>query len=128
MSAIDPRRSLALLKPELDLLTERIARLTPEELDRPSNLAQWSVADVAVHITRVCDSIDLAVHRAMAGDRTPAFGEAARPREAEIRKKSPQGWAEHGRACGKRIADTVAGLTDAELERHTFPHPFGERS
>jgi len=42
MSAIDPRRSLALLKPELELLTERIARLTPEELGRPSNLANWS--------------------------------------------------------------------------------------
>jgi hypothetical protein len=61
MSAIDPRRSLALLKPELELLTERIARLTPEELDRPSNLANWSVADVAGYITRVCDSINLRV-------------------------------------------------------------------
>jgi hypothetical protein len=99
MSAIDPRRSLGLLKPEQELLNQRIARLTPEELDRPSNLARWSVADVAVHITRVCDSIDLAVQRAMVGDKTPAFGEAARPREAEIRAKGPQGWAEHGRAC-----------------------------
>ena len=128
MSEIDPRRSLALLKPELDLLTERIARLTSEELGRPSNLTPWSVADVAVHITRVCDSIDLAVHRAMAGDRTPAFGEAARPREAEIRTKGPQDWATHGQACCQRIRETVSGLTDEQLGRYTFPHPFGERS
>lgn len=128
MSAIDPRRSLALLKPELELLTERIERLTPEELDRPSNLAPWSVADVAVHITRVCDSINLAVQRAMVGDRTPAFGEAARPREAEIRAKGSQGWAAHARACCQRIIETVSGLTDEQLGRYTFPHPFGERS
>jgi uncharacterized protein (TIGR03083 family) len=127
MSAIDPRRSLALLNPELELLTGRIARLTPEERARPSNLASWTVADVAVHITRVCDSIDLAIQRARVGDRTPAFGEAARPREAEIRTKTPQGWAEHGRACCQRIAETVSGLTDEQLERYTFPHPFGER-
>jgi uncharacterized protein (TIGR03083 family) len=128
MTAIDPRRSLALLKPELERLTERVACLAPTELDRPSNLANWSVADVAVHIMRVCDSIDLAVQRAMVGDRTPAFGEAARPREAEIRAKGPQGWAEHGRACCRRIIETVSGLTDEQLARYTFPHPFGERS
>ena len=128
MSAIDPRRSLALLNPELALLTERIGRLTAEEGARPSNLAGWSVDDVAVHIMRVCDSIDLATRRATVGDRTPAFGEAARPREAEIRAKDPQGRAEHGRACVRRVAETVSGLTDEQLERHTFPHPFGERS
>jgi len=128
MSAIDPRRSLELLKSEQALLNERIARLTPEELDRPSNLARWSVADVAVHITRVCDSINLAVQRAMVGDKTPAFGEAARPREEEIRAKGPQGWAEHGRECCRRITEIVSGLTDEQLGRYTFPHPFGERS
>jgi uncharacterized protein (TIGR03083 family) len=128
MSAIDPRRSLELLKPEQELLNERIARLTPAELDRPSNLANWSVADVAVHITRVSDSINLAIRRAKAGDRTPAFGEAARPREAEIRTKGPRGWAEHGRECCRQISELVAGLTDEELGRYTFPHPFGERS
>jgi uncharacterized protein (TIGR03083 family) len=128
MSAIDPRRSLALLGPELDLLTRRIERLTSEELARPSNLASWSVADVAVHITRVSDSIDRAIHRAMAGDRTPAFGEAARAREAEIRAMGPLAWAEHTSACCRRIAETVAGLTDGDLGQHTFPHPFGERN
>ncbi|MGH7319457.1 MAG: maleylpyruvate isomerase family mycothiol-dependent enzyme [Candidatus Rokuibacteriota bacterium] len=128
MSAIDPRRSLALLKPEQELLNECISRLTPEELVRPSNLAHWSVADVAVHITRVCDSINLAVQRATVSDRTPAFGEAARPREAEIRTKGPQGWAEHGRECCRRITEIVAGLTDEQLGRYTFPHPLGERS
>jgi uncharacterized protein (TIGR03083 family) len=128
MSAIDPRRSLALLKPDQELLNERIARLTPEELGRPSNLAHWSVADVAVHITRVCDSINLAIQRATVGDRTPAFGEAARPREAEIRTKGPQGWADHGRECCRRIVEIVSGLTDEQLGRYTFPHPFGERS
>src|SRR5215510_5653880 len=120
MSAIDPRRSLTLLTPELELLTEHIARLTPAELDRPSNLTPWSVADLSVHITRVSDSIDLAIQRALVGDRTPAFGEAARPREAAIRAKGPQGWAEHGRACGRRIVETVSGLTDEQLGRHTF--------
>jgi uncharacterized protein (TIGR03083 family) len=128
MSAIDPRRSLERLKPEQELLNERIARLTPEELGRPSNLAAWSVADVAVHITRVCDSINLAIQRAMAGDRTPAFGEAARGREAEIRAKGPEGWAEHGRECCRRIIEMVSGLTEGQLGQYTFPHPFGERS
>ena len=124
---VDPRRSLQLLRPELELLTERIERLTPAEIARPSNLAGWSVGDVAVHITRVCDSISLAIQRAMVGDRTPAFGEAARPREAEIRTKTPQGWAEHGQACCQRVTEVVTGLTDAQLEQCTFPHPFGER-
>src|SRR5262245_22738751 len=128
MSAIDPRRSLTLLRSELDLLTDRIARLTPDELQRPSNLAGWTVADVAVHITRVCDSIDRAVQRALVGDRTPAFGEAARAREAELRAGGQQRWPEHARACYQRIADTVGGLSDDQLARHTFPHPFGERN
>src|SRR5262249_36841239 len=127
MSAIDPRRSLALLGPELELLTERIARLTPEELDRPSNLAAWSVADVAVHITRVSDSIDRAIQRAMVADRTPAFGEAARAREAEIRAWGPRGWTEHAQACYRRITEAVSRLTNEVLEGVTFPHPVGER-
>jgi hypothetical protein len=76
--SVDPRRSLALLKPELELLTERIARLLPEELDRPSNLAPWSVADVGVHIMRVYDSIDLA------GRSLPAPHSDARNRGREL--------------------------------------------
>lgn len=128
MSAVNPRRSLALLKPEQELLNDRIARLTPEELERPSNLARWNVADVAVHITRVCDSINLAIQRATVGDKTPAFGAAARPREEEIRAKGPQGWAEHGRECCQEITRIVSGLTDEQLAQCTFPHPFGERS
>lgn len=128
MTAVNPRRSLELLDPEQELLNERIARLSPSELETPSNLARWSVADLAVHITRVCDSIHLAVQRAVAGDRTPAFGAAARPREDEIRARGPQGWSAHGRDCCQRITQIVAGLSDDQLDRCTFPHPFGERS
>src|SRR5690242_1676164 len=56
-----PRLSLTYLAPEQELLSARLLELTPGELERPSNLPGWSVLDLAVHITRVCDSILLAV-------------------------------------------------------------------
>ena len=73
----NPRRSLERLEAEQGRLCERLLELTPVQLDLPSNLPGWRVLDLAVHITRVCDSILLAVQRASVGDQTPAFGAAA---------------------------------------------------
>ncbi|MBV9578996.1 MAG: maleylpyruvate isomerase family mycothiol-dependent enzyme, partial [Chloroflexi bacterium] len=123
-----PRLSLAYLAPEQDLLCTRLVELTPHELASPSNLPGWTVLDLAVHITRVCDSILLAVQRATVGDETPAFGPAARPREEAIRGMSPDGWAQLQRTARGELTRVVAALTDAELEEFHFPHPQGQRS
>src|ERR1700737_1328982 len=75
--AVDPRASLQRLDAEQLQLCDRLLQLTPRELEQASNLPGWRVVDLAVHITRVCDSILLAVSRASVGDQTPAFGPAA---------------------------------------------------
>ena len=108
MEAVDARLSLHKLDAEQAALCKRIATLTPAERESPSNLANWSVNDLAVHITRVCDSILRAVERALEGDRTPAFGAAAKPREDEIRAMTPEDWAELQRSENARIATTIA--------------------
>jgi uncharacterized protein (TIGR03083 family) len=128
MEAVDPRLSLRKLDGEQAALCDRLARLTPAERQAPSDLAGWSVNDVAVHITRVCDSILKAVERALEGDRTPAFGPAAKPREDEIRAMTPPDWADLSRSNLARIKATIDACTDAALDEYTFPHPQGERT
>ncbi len=123
-----PRLSLTYLAPEQELLCARLLDLTPRELESPSNLPGWSVLELAVHITRVCDSILLAVQRASVGDQTPAFGAAARPREEAIRAMSPQGWVDLQCTARAELTRLVAGLTDAQLEECHFPHPQGQRN
>jgi uncharacterized protein (TIGR03083 family) len=127
MEAVDPRLSLQKLDGEQAALCERLARLTPAEREMPSNLAGWNVNDVAVHITRVCDSILRAIHRGLDGDRTPAFGPAAKPREDEIRAMTPPDWAALQRSEYQQIKTTIDACSDAALEEHSFPHPQGER-
>jgi uncharacterized protein (TIGR03083 family) len=127
MESVDPRLSLLKLDAEQAALCERLARLTPAERESPSNLANWSVNDLAVHITRVCDSILRAIQRGLEGDRTPAFGPAARPREDEIRAMTPPDWAELQRNEYLQIKTTIDACTDAALDDYTFPHPQGER-
>lgn len=124
---VDPRRSLELLGPEQQRLRDRIARLTPPELEQPSNLPGWSVADLAVHITRVCDSILLAVKRSTYGDTTPAFGPAAKPREDEIRAMTPTDWSNLSGRELEELTSLVNGLSDPQLDTFTFPHPQGVR-
>jgi len=123
-----PRHSLDLVDEEQMRLCERLGQLTPRQLEQPSNLPGWSVFDVSVHITRVLDSIGKAIQRASVGDRTPAFGVSARPREQEIRAMSPEQWVELQRAAYAEIRTVVGGLSDSQLEECTFPHPQGERS
>lgn len=128
MPDIDYRESLGRLDSEQAALCERISTLTPAELESPSNLTDWRVVDVAVHITRVCDSILLAITRATTGDRTPAFGPAARPRELEIRAMTPPEWAAQQRREYAEICDLVNSLSDSDLAGMIFPHPQGDRS
>ncbi|HLZ27311.1 MAG TPA: maleylpyruvate isomerase family mycothiol-dependent enzyme [Chloroflexota bacterium] len=123
-----PRRSLERLDSEQRRLCDMLLRLTPAELDLPSNLPGWRVLDLAVHITRVCDSIRLAVQRASVGDHTPAFGAAAKPREDAIRAMRPDGWVTLQRDAYADLTRVVGELTDAQLERFDFPHPQGQRS
>jgi uncharacterized protein (TIGR03083 family) len=123
-----PRQSLDLVDEEQQRLCERLSQLGPRQLEQPSNLPGWSVFDLAVHITRVLDSIGKAVQRASVGDRTPAFGVSARPRELEIREMTPAEWVELHRSAFAEIRHVVGELSDDDLERRTFPHPQGERS
>lgn len=127
MESVDPRLSLKKLDAEQAALCERLARLTPAEREQPSTLENWTVNDVSVHITRVCDSILKAIERGLEGDRTPAFGPAAKPREDEIRAMTPKDWAELSRSQYAQIAATIGVCTDAALDEYTFPHPQGER-
>jgi uncharacterized protein (TIGR03083 family) len=124
----DPRRSLQRLEPEQRRLCERLLLLTPSQLELPSNLPGWHVVDLAVHITRVCDSILLAVQRAIVGDDSPAFGPAAKPREDAIRAMHPAGWVSLQQDAHQHLIRLVADLTDEQLEQLNFPHPQGRRS
>jgi uncharacterized protein (TIGR03083 family) len=124
----DPRRSLQRLDAEQRQLCERLLQLTPSQLELPSNLPGWRVVDLAVHITRVHDSILLAVSRACVGDQSPAFGAAAKPREDAIRAMPPADWVRLQRDAYADLTRRVAELHDEQLERFDFPHPQGQRS
>src|SRR5579884_3443587 len=119
--APDPRYSLAWVDAEQRRLADRLLQLSPAQLELPSNLPGWRILDLAVHITRVHDSILKAVERARVGDQTPAFGAAARPREEAIRAMTPTGWVELQRAACQQLGRIVAALSDAELDRFDFP-------
>src|SRR5215212_152074 len=95
----DARQSLEIMAGEQARLCARLGELTETQLLSASCLPGWSVADLGVHITRVCDSILLAVKRASVGDRTPAFGSASRPREEQIRALRPIEWGELQRSA-----------------------------
>src|SRR5579859_4726787 len=122
----DPRRSLQLLELQQQRFATRLFALPLDRFAEPSNLPGWQISDLCVHITRVCDSIHKAVHRSQVGDRTPAFGAAARPREQEIRAMSAAEWVELQRSTCGEIRATVASLSDNQLEAFTFPHPQGQ--
>jgi uncharacterized protein (TIGR03083 family) len=124
----EPRQSLQLLETEQRRLCAALLALTPAQFDLPSNLPGWRILDLGVHITRVCDSILLAVQRATVGDETPAFGPAARPREAEIRTMTPAAWVDLQRNAYQHLTRIVAELTDDQLDQLHFPHPQGQRS
>jgi uncharacterized protein (TIGR03083 family) len=128
MPSFEAQPSLEWMGREQARLCERLVSLTDSQLQSASNLPGWTVADLGVHITRVCDSILLAVKRAAVGDKTPAFGPAARPREEEIRRMGPAGWASLQRSEYAELTQVVAGLSSEQIERCTFPHPQGERS
>jgi uncharacterized protein (TIGR03083 family) len=122
-----PRRSLELLDAELARLGAELAALTPAQLELPSNLPGWRIYDLGVHITRVCVLLQLAMQRASTGDRTPVFGDAARPVVERIRAIPVSAWIPVQRDAYDQITRLVAGLTDDQLERMTFPHVQGER-
>ena len=124
----NPRRSIERLEPEQRRLCDQLLVLTPAQLVLPSNLPGWRVVDLAVHITRVCDSILLAVQRAIVGDQSPAFGAAAKPREDAIRAMDATGWVALQRDAYRDLSRLVADLSDAQLEDFDFPHPQGQRS
>jgi len=123
-----PRQSLERLESEQRRLCQRLVELTPTQLDRPANLPGWRVFDLAVHITRVCDSILLAVQRASVGDQRPAFGAAAKPREDAIRAMDAAGWVTLQQSAYAELVRLVGGLSDRQLEQFDFPHPQGQRS
>ena len=119
----DPRQSLQLLESEQYQLASRGLALPSARFGEPSNLPDWRVFELCVHITRVCDSIQKAVQRSVVGDLTPTFGAATRPREQEIRAMSVAEWVQLQRsACGHKSA-TVASLSNDQLEAFRSPHP-----
>jgi uncharacterized protein (TIGR03083 family) len=124
----NPRRSLERLESEQRRLCQRLVELTPAQLELPSNLPGWRVVDLAVHITRVCDSILLAVQRATVGDQSPAFGAAAKPREDAIRAMDAAGWVTLQQTAYQDLTRLVGNLTEEQLEQLAFPHPQGQRS
>src|SRR5487761_661199 len=111
MQGPEPRHSLELLDWEQSLLGSKLSGLQPAELDSPCNLAGWHILDLGVHITRVCDSLLLAVQRATIGDTTPAFGPAAKPREDAIRAMNPAGWAQLLQSDCQQLGDFLGGLS-----------------
>lgn len=128
MPAFDAQRSLSILDREQALLCERMVELTDAQLQSASNLPNWSIAELLVHTTRVCDSLSLAVRRATEGDTTPVFGPAARAREDEFRALGPAGWVDVQRTAFAELERTVAGLSPEQIEQCTFPFGPSERN
>jgi uncharacterized protein (TIGR03083 family) len=123
-----PRRSLQILEAELHRLGDDLLRLTPAQLELPSNLPGWRIYDLGVHVTRVCALIRQAIQRGSSGDQTPAFGDAAKPVEERIRSLTVAEWVELQQDAYGQITRVVAELTDEQLQHLTFPHPQGQRS
>src|SRR5436305_817828 len=128
MPSYTAQRSLELMSREQARLCERLVALTDAELQSASNLPGWSVADLLVHTTRVCDSLRLAVKRSLVADKTPVFGPASAPREGEIRAMGPGGWAALQRSAHAELTQVVAGLSPEQIEQSTFPFGPGERN
>jgi uncharacterized protein (TIGR03083 family) len=128
MPSYTAQRSLELMSHEQARLCERLVALTDAELQSASNLPGWSIADLLVHTTRVCDSLRLAVKRSLVGDTTPVFGPASGAREAEIRALGPDGWAALQRSAHAELMQVVAGLSPEQIEQSTFPFGPSERN
>jgi uncharacterized protein (TIGR03083 family) len=128
MLTYDAQRSLEIMGREQERLCERLARLTDAQLQSASNLPGWSIADMLVHTTRVCDSLLMAVKRATVGDRTPVFGPTSAAREDEIRAMGPAGWAALQRGAHAELTQVVSGLSSEQIEQSTFPFGPGERN
>jgi uncharacterized protein (TIGR03083 family) len=124
----DPRLSLRLLDVEQTLFCSQFIRLTPADLALPSNLDGWNIAELPVHVTRVCDSLLLAVQRAIVGHTTPVFGPTTQGREDEIRAMDVAGLVELQRVACRQLAETVDGLSDSDLTHLMFPFGQGPRN
>src|SRR6188768_3340879 len=108
MALVDPYRGLLLLQEEQAQLSARIDSLTPAELEASSNLRRWSVQDLIVHVTCVCDAINAAIQRAVVGDRTGIFGaEEWQSRELAIRAQPRDSWCELQRSSVRHIVERV---------------------
>ena len=128
MPSYTAQRSLEIMGREQERLCERLVGLTDAQLQSASNLPGWSVADMLVHTTRVCDSLLMAVKRATVGDRTPVFGPTSAAREEEIRAMGPAGWAALQRGAHAELTQVVSGLSPQQIEQSTFPFGPGERN
>jgi uncharacterized protein (TIGR03083 family) len=127
VNAVDPRRSLELLSPEVKALNRDIAGLTPEQWTSDCNCAGWQVADLAAHVVRNGWSMLTFVQRALAGDQTPAFGPAAAELQEEIKAAGPQAGAERQARETAEFIGLVSGLPEADMAKLGV-HPAGARS
>ena len=127
MAAVDPQRSLDLLRPEVDALNRDIAAVTPEQWQAPSNCAGWQVADLVAHVVRNGWSMLTFVQRALAGDPTPAFGAAAADLQEQIKAAGPAAGAERQARETAEFLDLVRGLAPSDMSKEGV-HPQGART
>lgn len=128
MSTVDPRRSLALTRAQVDALNQDILALTPEQWQAPSVCGGWQVADLVAHVVRNGWSILAFVQGALAGDPRPTFGPAVAHIQEEIKAAGSHAAAERQQRETDELAGIVAGLDDRQLETVNEGHPSGPRT
>jgi uncharacterized protein (TIGR03083 family) len=126
MSSVDPRRSLELLRPEIEALNRDVAALTPEQWQGDSNCAGWQLADLVAHVVRNGWSFLAFVERALADDPTPPFGPAVQHIQDEIKAGGPRAAAERQRRETEEFVSLVQGLPESDLQKEGR-HPQGAR-
>lgn len=127
MIAVDPRRGLELLTPEVASLNRDIDALTDAQWQQASNCGGWQVADLVAHVVRNGWSFLTFTQRALAGDATPSFGPAVAHVQEEIKAGGAKGAAERQKRETDEFVALAGGLPDSELFK-LAAHPSGQRS
>ena len=127
MSAVDPRRSVELLTPQVEQLNASIGRLTEADWNRESSCTGWSVGDLVAHVVVNGFMVHTFAQRAVADDPTPAFGPPARAERELIKASGPGPSAERQARENAELVRFATGLADSDWSR-SGSHPLGPRS
>jgi len=127
MTAADPRRSLELLRPNVQALNRDISALTPQQWAAPSSCAGWQLADLVSHVVRNGWSMLTFVSNTLEGEDKPAFGPSVAHVQEEIKAGGNAAAAQRQQRETEEFIGLLAGLNDEQLEQVNTGHPSGPR-